>query len=74
MRLSPNNRTGEWDSVFTGYSRDGFHWYRPIDDSGRHRVFLPQDTTEVELGLYKIVASKTWLLVLNLLKNLVESG
>ena len=41
------NRTGEWDSVFTGYSRDGFHWFRPIDDSGRHRVFLPQDTSPV---------------------------
>lgn len=23
------NRTGEWDSVFTGYSRDGFHWCDP---------------------------------------------
>ncbi len=21
------NRTGEWDSVFTGYPRDGFHWF-----------------------------------------------
>jgi hypothetical protein len=84
------NRTGEWDSVFLGYSvranqptrprslardtqtvllvlsilrglvprclmslarslqRDGFHWYRPIDDNGRHRVFLPQDTSPVK--------------------------
>ena len=40
------NRTGEWDSVFTGYSRDGFHWYRPVID-GRHRVFLPMDDTIV---------------------------
>jgi hypothetical protein len=42
------NRTWEWDSVFTGYSRDGFHWFRPVDlKTGRHRVFLPQDTSKV---------------------------
>ena len=38
--LSPFNRTGEWDSVFLGFSRDGFWWTRPVVD-GRHRVFLP---------------------------------
>lgn len=26
--------------------RDGFHWYRPIEN-GRHHVFLPQDTGPV---------------------------
>eukprot|EP00039_Didymoeca_costata_P012720 m.184797 g.184797 ORF g.184797 m.184797 type:complete len:589 (+) comp15563_c0_seq7:156-1922(+) len=36
------NRTGEWDSVFLGFSRDGFSWSRPIID-GQHRVFLPMD-------------------------------
>ena len=42
------NRTGEWDSVFVGYSRDGFHWFRPVDaDTNEHRVFLPQDATPV---------------------------
>jgi len=40
------NRTGEWDSVFLGFSRDGFHWTRPIID-GAHRVFLPMDSTAV---------------------------
>lgn len=38
---SPYNRTGEWDSVFVGYSRDGFHWSRPVV-GGKHAVFLPQ--------------------------------
>lgn len=42
--LSPFNRTGEWDSVFLGFSRDGFHWSRPVVD-GAHRVFLPMDDT-----------------------------
>ena len=37
---SPFNRTGEWDSVFVAFSRDGFHWSRPVVDGG-HRVFLP---------------------------------
>ena len=39
QRCSPYNRTGEWDSVFVGYSRDGFSWSRPVID-GKHRVFL----------------------------------
>ena len=39
QHCSPYNRTGEWDSVFLGYSRDGFHWSRPVVD-GKHRVFL----------------------------------
>ena len=42
--LSPLNRTGEWDSVFLGFSRDGFHWSRPVVD-GAHRVFLPMNDT-----------------------------
>lgn len=41
---SPFNRTGEWDSVFLGFSRDGFHWMRPKPD-GKHHVFLPMDDT-----------------------------
>lgn len=41
------NRTGEWDSVFTGFSRDGFHWFRPVID-GKHRVFLPMDDSIVQ--------------------------
>lgn len=33
------NRTGEWDQVFVGFSRDGVHWYRPmVNDS--HFPFL----------------------------------
>lgn len=40
------NRTGEWDSVFAGFSRDGFHWFRPKVD-GKHKVFLPMDDTLV---------------------------
>ena len=43
------NRTGEWDSVFIGYSRDGFHWSRPIID-GKHRVFLPMSDVVVKEG------------------------
>ena len=42
------NRTGEWDSVFVGYSRDGFHWHRPVDSEGLHRVFLDMDSTPVK--------------------------
>lgn len=36
------NRTGEWDNCFIGYSRDGFHWSRPITD-GHHTAFLSED-------------------------------
>ena len=33
----------QWDSVFLGFSRDGFHWSRPVMPDGKHRVFLPMD-------------------------------
>jgi hypothetical protein len=49
MPVAGINRTGEWDSVFVGFSRDGFHWHRPVDaDTHEHRVFLPQDATSVK--------------------------
>jgi hypothetical protein len=35
------NRTGEWDNVFIGYSRDGYHWSRP-KTNGRHTAFLAE--------------------------------
>eukprot|EP00041_Stephanoeca_diplocostata_P033013 m.1077457 g.1077457 ORF g.1077457 m.1077457 type:complete len:481 (+) comp24251_c0_seq39:995-2437(+) len=38
------NRTGEWDSVFVAFSRDGFHWSRPVVN-GQHPVFLPMDAS-----------------------------
>lgn len=46
---SPYNRTGEWDSVFVAFSRDGFHWSRPVID-GKHRVFIDMDKTPADQG------------------------
>jgi hypothetical protein len=33
------NRTGEWDQVFVGFSRDGVHWFRPTVNE-KHVPFL----------------------------------
>eukprot|EP01006_Ploeotia_vitrea_P009536 TRINITY_DN22622_c0_g1_i1.p1 TRINITY_DN22622_c0_g1~~TRINITY_DN22622_c0_g1_i1.p1 ORF type:complete len:531 (+),score=65.47 TRINITY_DN22622_c0_g1_i1:216-1595(+) len=41
---SPYNRTGEWDQVAVAFSRDGFHWSRPIIN-GTHPIFLGMNNT-----------------------------
>ena len=49
-KCSPYNRTGEWDSVFLGYSRDGFQcapatiyilYMQPINFAANNPVGVP---------------------------------